>query len=100
MTIIYLDPPVDLQQTIVRRQRPSGRSDTSGERSSVYFLIAAKDGSVYSAAGYWVEDDILHFITTDGRHDRLEMAEVDRALSEKLNQGRRVAFGLPPPKKE
>ncbi|MBI3666440.1 MAG: hypothetical protein HY236_09505 [Acidobacteria bacterium] len=101
VTIIYLpDPPAATQQTIVRRQRSNGHADTSLERSSVYFLIAAKDGAVYSAAAYWVEDDTLHFITTDGRHDRLEMAEVDRALSEKLNQGRRVGFGLPPPKRE
>jgi len=95
--IILPDRPA-ATQTIVRRQRSNGDADTSPERNSVYFLIAAKDGSVYSAAAYWVEDDILHFITTDGRHDRLKMAEVDRALSERLNQSRRVAFGLPQPR--
>jgi hypothetical protein len=85
-------------QTIVRRQRSNGDADTSLERSPAYFLIAAKDGAIYSAAAYWVEDETLHFITTDGRHDHLEMAQVDRALSQKLNQSRRVAFGLPPPR--
>ncbi len=95
VTVIYLDPPVAPQQAIVRGQRSNGGGDTSLKRKSVYFLIATKDGAIHEAAAYWVEDEILHFITRDGNHDHVDMAEVDRALPERLNQGRRVAFGLP-----
>jgi len=62
---------------------------------SVTFLIALKDSSVYTAIAYWVERDTLHYITPQGKHNQVSLELVDRALSEKLNRGRRVEFRLP-----
>ncbi|MEK7409097.1 MAG: hypothetical protein AAB225_28885 [Acidobacteriota bacterium] len=65
------------------------------EPEGVIFLIALKDSSVYSAVAYWLEGDTLHYITPQGKHNQVSLDLVDRAVSEKLNQGRKVEFRLP-----
>ncbi len=65
------------------------------ESEGVIFLIALKDSSVYSAVAYWLEGDTLHYITPQGKHNQVSLDLVDRAISEKLNQGRKVEFRLP-----
>jgi hypothetical protein len=60
------------------------------------FLIALKDGSVYMAVAYWIEDSTLHYITPQGKHNQVSLPLVDRHLSQKLNQGR-SEFRLPDP---
>lgn len=59
------------------------------------FLIAMKDHTVYAARAYWVEDGTLHYITIQGDENSTSLDLVDRALSQRLNRDRRVAFGLP-----
>ncbi len=77
-------------------QAPSREpSAAPAEAESVNFLIALKDHSVYSALAYWVEGDTLHYITAQGNHNQVSLDLVDRALSEKLNRGRKVEFRLP-----
>lgn len=61
----------------------------------VMFLIALKDSSVYTAVAYWVEGDALHYVTSRGTHNQTSLDLVDRELSEKLNQGRKVELHLP-----
>jgi len=65
------------------------------KRDPVFFLIPLKDHSVHSAVAYWVEGDALHFVTTQGKHDQVAIEAVDRAVSEKLNEGREIRFRLP-----
>jgi len=64
----------------------------------VIFLIALKDSSVYSAVAYWVEGETLHYVTPQGKHNQVSLDLVDRQVSDKLNQGRKVEFRLPPAK--
>jgi endonuclease YncB( thermonuclease family) len=71
------------------------RAPVEPPAENVTFLIALKDSSVYTAVAYWVEGDTLHYITPQGRHNQVSLELVDRALSEKLNQGRKVEFKLP-----
>lgn len=61
----------------------------------VMFLIALKDSSVYSAVAYWVEGESLHYITPQGKANQVSLALVDRNISQKLNEGRKVEFRLP-----
>jgi len=61
----------------------------------VMFLIALKDSSVYSAVAYWVEGESLHYITPQGKANQVSLALVDRDISQKLNEGRKVEFRLP-----
>ncbi len=59
------------------------------------FLIAMKDHNIFTASAYWIEDDTLHYITTQGSENSASMDLVDRDLSRRLNRERNVAFGLP-----
>ncbi len=69
--------------------RPAPASD------EVRFLIPLKDNSVYTAVAYWVEGDMLHYITPDGMHNQVSMSLVDRGLAERLNANSRAGFHLP-----
>ena len=88
--------PVE-RETVQTYQAPA-RPPAEAPSESVMFLIALRDSSVYSAVAYWIEGDTLHYITPQGKHNQVSLELVDRTLSEKLNQGRRVEFRLPPAK--
>jgi hypothetical protein len=62
------------------------------------FLIATRDRSVFSAAAYWVEGETFHYVTPRGKHEQLPLTQLDRELSEKLNENRQIQFRLPPAK--
>ncbi len=76
-------------------QAPSNTAAQNPPDDQALFLIALKDGSVYTAVAYWVEGGVLHYITPQGRHNQASLDLVDRQLSEKLNQGHKVQFRLP-----
>jgi len=101
-------PPVTINQYFAGEARTPERDTVNTYQApvrtpveppadSVTFLIALKDSSIYTAVAYWVEADTLHYITPQGRHNRVSLELVDRALSEKLNQGKKVEFRLPKP---
>jgi hypothetical protein len=59
------------------------------------FYIAMKDGWVYIARAYWVDNDTLHYITLQGGHDQVSLALVNREVSTRLNAKRAGEFQLP-----
>lgn len=61
------------------------------------FYIALNDGWVYLARAYWVENDTLHYLTGNGRHNQVSLALVNRDVSIRLNAKRSDEFHLPPP---
>ena len=70
-------------------------TDTS-QRDADYYLLAFKDHSIYSAVGYWVDGDTLHYITTGNVHNQVSLSLVDRDLTLQLNKGRGVQVTLMP----
>jgi hypothetical protein len=68
--------------------------DPHSEDPTLY-QIAMTDGSVFEAVGYWVEGDVLHYLTLEGNNNLATLDLVDRERSLKLNQERKVAFKLP-----
>jgi hypothetical protein len=64
----------------------------------IFFLLAMKDHTIYSASAYWVQDDTLNYITTQGVHNRVSLDLVDRDFSKLLNSQRQIDFALPPAK--
>ena len=58
------------------------------------FYIALKDGLVFLAGSYWVENDTLHYRTPDGKQDQVSLRLVDRAFSTRLNVKRATEFHL------
>ena len=64
------------------------------EKPTVY-LIAMKDATIYSSLAYWVEDETVHYITTQHSHNRATIGLIDRELSMQLNRERGLEFKLP-----
>jgi len=60
-----------------------------------YYLLAFKDHSIYSAVGYWVDGDTLHYITTGNVHNQVSLSLVDRDLTVHLNKGHGMQVNLP-----
>jgi hypothetical protein len=73
-------------------QANAGINDTP----QIVFLIAMKDHTIFPAVAYWVEDNTLNYITTQGVHNSASLDNVDRDFSKLLNSQRQVDFALPP----
>ena len=68
--------------------------DPHAEDPTLY-QIAMTDGTIFEAVGYWVEGDVLHYLTLEGNNNLATLDLVDRERSLRLNQERKVAFKLP-----
>lgn len=85
-------PAPDPVQVYEAPGRPPAESD--GDQIP-YYLLAFKDGSVYTAFAYWVEGDTLHYVTSMRVHNQASLTLVDRALTERLNRDRNMQVKLP-----
>lgn len=121
VTVVYPppSPPVVLNQTfasdaggqIASAARAGAQTDvqlyqapsrTSAETAAAaaqseapYYLIALKDHSIYSAVGYWVSGDTLHYITSGNNHNEVSLSLVDRKLTVELNRDHHTNVALP-----
>ena len=73
----------------------NGTESGAAPAEPAYYLLAFKDHSIYSAVGYWLDGDTLHYITTGNVHNQVSLSLVDRDLTEQLNKGRSVQVRLP-----
>lgn len=58
------------------------------------YLIAMRDGTVYSAYAYWIEGDTLHYVTTKHAMNMASVSLVDTAVTTQLNEERGVTVKL------
>jgi hypothetical protein len=89
--------PLEDHSSICAPNLPSGPT-VSRMVSADYpppFYIALKDGLVFLAGSYWVENDTLHYRTPDGEQDQVSLRLIDRAFSIRLNVKRAAEFHLP-----
>lgn len=63
------------------------------------FALALRDGSVHFAAAVSVQDDGLHYVDIDGRHETVALNALDRETTQRLNQERKLKLHLPVPAK-
>jgi hypothetical protein len=61
------------------------------------FLIALTDHTVLASIAYWVDGDVLNWVSRDAKQNRISLALVDRDFSKQLNDERHVEFKLPSP---
>ena len=61
------------------------------------FAIALKDGTTVSAAAVWAQDNVLHYVDTEGAHKRVALAAIDRDITRRMNQAQNLVLQLPPP---
>jgi len=96
--------PAPSQPTIIINEngRPSSRYELDRSevrrpdvsRSPVY-LIATTDSVVWAALAYWIEDDVLHFVTSKNERKQIPLSQIDRPLTEQLNRERNIELRLP-----
>ena len=74
---------------------PGNAAAHADEPPPVIYLVALRDGAIFQAVAYWVQGDTLNYVTRKGAQNRVTLELVDRDLSKRLNQERRVKFTLP-----
>jgi hypothetical protein len=99
MPMMYGQPqqPDAVPNAMIREYGPS-QAPTAADAAqpdATYYLLAFKDHSIYSAVGYWLDGDTLHYITTGNVHNQVSLSLVDRDLTVQLNKGRGVQVNLP-----
>ena len=77
---------------------PSSAPTDSTEESPA-FAIVLKDGSVRSAVAVAAQNDSLHYVDLDGRHQHVALETVDRAATRKRNRENHLELQLPPSEK-
>ncbi len=92
------EPQTARKATPTKRTVPRGSarlkpSQVMEEKATVY-LLAFKNGSIQAAYAYWVEGNTLHYVTTQGSHNRATLDLIDKDLSDQLNRERNVEFSL------
>jgi|SRR5208283_426626 len=92
------DGPV---HSVVRSYDEYGQETTaptggSTANASPIYLIALKDGTIQGAGSYWITGQTLHYVTLDRQEKQIDLASIDRTLTQQLNRERRVSLNLPP----
>lgn len=107
VTVIY--PPQNPQMTVVNpviREYdqfgqqigggPSAASSTGSANSGpTIYLLAFRDSTIHAAVAYWVQGNVLNYVTTEHQTKQVSLDSVDRDLSRQINAERRVQFSLP-----
>ena len=90
------DPPREVHPLIIDYKPTTAGLSALAAGELPAFAIVLKDGSTLSALSIVAEDDGLHFVDSDDRHMRISMAQIDRAVTLKLNRERGLTLHLPP----
>jgi len=73
----------------------SSASSAAAESEPQNFAIVLKNGSTLSAISVFASDNSLHYVDPDERHLRIDMSQVDRAATLKVNRARNLNLYLP-----
>ena len=88
------EPPPAPNMTFIGPPAPT-MADQSRSSEPLLFLIAFNDHNIKPALAYWTEDGNLKYVTMDHQIKTVPLKTVDRDMSLRLNQERRVTFTLP-----
>jgi hypothetical protein len=72
---------------------PSDGNTTGEQDEAVLYL---KDGTVYLISDYWLADNNIHYVTSDGAEHTIDLDQVDLQKSVDVNARRGVTFTLRP----
>ncbi len=79
------EPPRDTVHVFDSPARVVALDSASNLQSKTY-LIPYKDHSVYSALAYWVDDNMLHYVTAQNAHNQASLDLIDVAYMKQLNK--------------
>lgn len=73
----------------------SGGPVAPNEVQPTIYLIALKDHTILQALGYWMEDGILHYVSSAYGLNQISVGLIDLELSQRLNNERKTEFSFP-----
>jgi hypothetical protein len=83
------------QQAFQTTQSATEQAQLPPQLPRPFFLVALKDRTINTATSYWVDGNMLNYVTLQGIHIIVRLDLVDRTLSRDLNRQRNVEFRLP-----
>ncbi|MBI3895545.1 MAG: hypothetical protein HY313_06410 [Acidobacteria bacterium] len=90
---IYITIPSTTASSTIENVPYTGQPSGSAAEP-VITLLAFKDGSVFAAVDYWLDEDFLRYITVQGMRASVPLDRLDLSLTQKLNRERNVRFVL------
>jgi outer membrane protein OmpA-like peptidoglycan-associated protein len=91
VSVVY-PPRAPFPQVVVVNETPA---QEYAQTRQITYLIAFKDNVIRAAIEYWVNGNILYYVTLDHERRTAVLDSVDRVLSERLNSEQNVPFYLP-----
>ena len=95
--VVQAPPPVVHPE--VHEYGQASAADGAAVQPPPAFALALRDGSVHSAVAVAVQDDGLHYVDPDGRHEIVALEALDRDTTRRLNEERKLNLRLPVPAK-
>jgi len=80
------------QPAIAPVSAPSDGATYARDGKPTIYLIALRDSTVKQAIGFWLEGNVLAYVTPQASIQRISMDRVDRELSVQLNSERNLEF--------
>lgn len=75
---------------------PESSSPEEIEAEKILFVLYLKSGAVYAITNYWIEDGALHYLTSYGGENTIDMNDLDLQKTVDVNAKRGVDFTLKP----
>jgi hypothetical protein len=75
-----------VEQVDISTDTPTPPAEISNQ--PVYYLIALKGGPIYTSQEHWLQGGVLHFVTAEGKHNRVTLGQVDMDFTVQLNRER------------
>jgi len=86
------DPPAPNVIIINQRADPENRPTRASDDEDAIYQILFKDRSAAPVVAHWVDQDTLHYVTSEGAHWLVPLDSVDRALTEQFNRAKKIEF--------
>jgi hypothetical protein len=81
-------------ESLDMRAAIAARESADSNPSIQVTQLALKDGFIFGLTDYWVEDGMLHYVTTYGAQNAIELDRIDLDKTVKLNSDRGISFVL------
>lgn len=75
---------------------PQESSPEEVQAEKILFVLYMKNGAVYAVTNYWIADGKLHYLTSYGGENTIEMNDLDLQKTVDVNTKRGVDFTLKP----
>jgi uncharacterized protein YbcV (DUF1398 family) len=89
------NPTHPYADALAQQQQQQQAQPAADDDKPTIYLIAFKDHRIVPAIAYWLDGDIVNYVTKEGSQNRVSLSLVDRDFSKQLNDERRVPFKLP-----